>query len=106
MPKARFIAHDGTAEAAIYHYTGDPQDGFIELRYVQTINTDEDDDDAERQLCGERALVDATLSATDADGLQGRIRWIDYRWESLSETACAAHIECTRNIAIDGVLVR
>lgn len=84
-------------------YVGDFHDGYIEGVYRDVFNTDKDDEDAGRELCGDRLRVSGTLSLTDAKGILGRIRWQEHTYVDSVTSACAGRIECVRDIAVDGL---
>lgn len=84
-------------------YVGDLHDNYIEGVYQDVFNTDEQDEDAGRTPCGDRARVIGVLSATDAKGILGRIRWHYNIWIDSVTSACAGRIECVRDVAVEGL---
>jgi hypothetical protein len=84
-------------------YRGEPQDGYVEARFAVTRNTDEGDEDAGLELCGDRLLVEGVLSLTDDDGVQGRIRWLERHHVEAVPSRCLAWIDCARDILVDGL---
>jgi hypothetical protein len=73
--------------------------GLFEVRF----NTDDEDQETQRTLCGNRLHYAGLLSLTDGEGVQGRIRWAEYTWIESPLTACAGYVVCTRNIALEGL---
>ncbi len=86
-------------------YGGDPQEDFIEATYVEIINTDDEDEDVGRELCGPRPTVSGTLSVTDTGGIAGRVRWTEYSYMSSVTSACPGWIACVRDIQLEGLEV-
>jgi hypothetical protein len=84
-------------------YVGEYHDDYVEGVYEEIFNTDEQDEDAGRELCGDRVRVRGTLSLTDAKGILGRIRWLHIFYIDGVTSACAGRIECVRDIAVDGL---
>ena len=84
-------------------FTGPANDEFIEGSYAAIFNTDEQDKDAGREECGDRAFVSGTLTLTDVKGIRGRIRWIEHTYIESVTSACAGTIDCVRDVAVDGL---
>ncbi len=84
-------------------YIGAFQDDYIEGSYRDIFNTDEQDEEAARELCGDRLRVSGTLSLTDAKGILGRIRWHHRIYVDSVTSACAGQIDCVRDVAVSGL---
>jgi hypothetical protein len=86
-------------------YQGELRDGYVEGSYVSSIDTDQQDEEEGRLLCGPRARAEGTLTVTKVDGVQGRIRWVHTAWVSSDFSACEGRVDCARNIAVEGLAV-
>jgi hypothetical protein len=84
-------------------YAGGAHESYIEGSYADVFNTDEVDEEAGMEPCGDRARVDGVLSATDAKGIAGRIRWQEHTYIGSVTSACAGHVICVRDVHIDGL---
>lgn len=104
-PGADFSIDSEAYDSPFAVYVGEPNEGFIEARYVDVFNTDEEDEDAGREACGDRVRVQGTLSLTDEKGIKGRIRWTHHQWINGSTSACEGRIDCVRDIQVDGLEV-
>jgi hypothetical protein len=100
-PHAEAADEPFTTPLAIYR--GDPQEGFLEGTFEDLFNSDEEDDEAGREPCGPRPHARGVLSVTDDDGVLGRIRWTEYAWISSVDSACAGHVDCARDVRIEGL---
>jgi hypothetical protein len=105
MSGAPSIMESDSFDSPLVVYSGSVNDGFIEGEYVDTINTDVDDEDQGRELCGDRVNVSGTLTVTDKDGIEGRIRWTELSYISAVVSSCHGWIECVRDIRIEGLEV-
>ena len=84
-------------------YRGEPREGYLEGIFEDLFNTDDEDEKAGRQPCGRRPLARGVLSVTDDDGVLGRIRWTEYHYVSSVDSACAGHVDCARDVRIEGL---
>jgi hypothetical protein len=105
----RLVPHDDGslawfADLAQYQYTpwngvvleGKVYDGYVDLSNVITHET-------EQEGCGTLTDVDSDLYATLGGGqIDGRIRRVEFTYFPSATSACAAQIECARNIALSG----
>jgi hypothetical protein len=96
---------DSGFDSPLVVYGGDPQEGFIEGSYTDTVNTDDVYEEIGRKLCGPRTSVTGTLSVTDADGISGRIRWTEFRYVDSVRSACDGWFTCARDIKLEGLEV-
>jgi hypothetical protein len=77
-------------------FEGEPHDGYVDVDYVASHDTEQED-------CGELVDQQSELLATvDGGEIEGRIRRVEYAYFSSSSSACAAIVECARNIAVYG----
>lgn len=84
-------------------YRGEPRDGYLEGIFEDLVSTDEEDEEAGRELCGPRVLARGVLSLTDDDGILGRIRWTQNRYVSSVDSTCAGLVACARDVRIQGL---
>lgn len=105
-PGSDFAIDSEAYDSPFAVYVGEHQEeDFIEARYIDVFNTDDQDEDAGREQCGDRVRVQGTLSLTDAKGILGRIRWSHHIWVDSVTSACAGRIDCVRDIEVDGLEV-
>ena len=58
-----FALDAGSFDDPLVVYVGEPHDGYIEGTYESIFNTDPDDEEAGRDLCGDLLLLSGTLVA-------------------------------------------
>ena len=93
---------DAFASASVV-YEGIPREDYIEGVHEAVFNTDAQDEEAGREECGDRVRMRGSLSATDAKGILGRIRWKHFVWVDSVTSSCAGRIDCVRDIAVEGL---
>lgn len=86
-------------------YEGDLHDDFIEGVFAELFNTDEEDEEASRYLCGYRPSAHGTLTLTTDGFAFGRIRWAHVTYVPSEYSACEGRIECARDITLEGLEV-
>jgi hypothetical protein len=84
-------------------YQGETLDDQIEGVFEVRFNTDDDDQQSQRTLCGNRLRYAGLLSLTDVGGVQGRIEWAEYTWIESPVSACAGFVVCSRYIGLEGL---
>lgn len=104
-PITNFPALTYTYDGSHVVYEGERRAGTIEGQYDAIVNTDAEDDAADRVLCGDRVLRSGSLSLTDSESVQGRVRWTEITWQDHPATACPAYVRCSRDWLIEGVAV-
>ena len=87
-------------------YSGNVNESFIEGKYSDFVNTDDEDEDAGREPCGNRSVVEGVLQVTDNAGIDGRIRWTTLLYVASVVSSCAGHVSCVRDIRIEGLEVK
>ena len=102
-PGSDFFSDAEAYDSPFVVYAGDVQEGYLEGQFVEVFNTDKQDEDAGRELCGDRARMQGILSVTDDDGILGRIRWTHHVWVDSVTSACGGRIDCVRDIGVDGL---
>lgn len=84
-------------------FAGDVRDNYLEGEYQAVVNTDDEDEEAERQLCGPRVYLSGKLLATLSDGaVLGRLQWQTTDYFGTQNSVCAARVVCSRNVDVWG----
>ena len=86
-------------------YQGELHNDYVEGLYADSLDSDPEDQDAGRYACGPRTSAQGMLTVTKVNGVQGRIRWTDVTWVGSEFAVCEGHVDCVRNIAVEGLSV-
>lgn len=94
----------GTLSSPEEVYVGSPNEGYVEGTYVDRYVVPTPEGDEELPFpCGEELRSAATLSVTvDGDAVEGRVRRTEYVYIATDLSACAARLDCVRNILVVG----
>lgn len=92
LPEGTYAAWNGVV------FEGERHDDHVDADNVTTLVTNED-------ACGVLVTSENEMLATvDGAEIDGRIRRVQYWYVPSAASSCAGHVECARNIAMNGVL--